>query len=202
MSETQTYTIEVPLPVNYNLNCIRWINENIPSNICVEKESKSHITILCPILEHEMLERRVRKITSNYPSFTLRFGSLGMFTGAKNVEGSPDVLYVGVKDLSKNHLLNSLSKILKFKLPNTNSFSVYHPHVTLAYLSKGTARKLLDRGLRSPLEGKTLTVNSVHLKAFNGESNVCFPLGISMLLHNAETGDLKVSDLIKNIEMD
>ncbi len=98
------------------------------------KEKEQHVTILYGLhndipdedIENEIDEIKIPKI---------KLGKISSFENEKF-----DVLKYDVEsdDLGK---LNEKFK----KFPNTNSYPDYHPHVTIAYVKKGSAKKYIDK---------------------------------------------------------
>lgn len=60
--------------------------------------------------------------------------------------------------------LRKLNKLLN-KLPNSNEFPTYKPHITIAYLKEGTEKKYLDE---DPFKGKELNTSEIMFSKQDG----------------------------------
>lgn len=130
-------SIQVNLPESLANEIINWGKENIkeddifrdPDAIGYGREDEIHVTILYGI--HTETPDQAKKILNNKP-FVVRLGKIGIFTNEKF-----DVIKIKA-DSDKLHQLNSK---LARNLVNTNRFTSYQPHVTIAYVKKGTGWK-------------------------------------------------------------
>lgn len=97
-------------------------------------ENEPHVTLLYGIHDNEVDENEVMTISSqDIPPIVL--------TNASAFENEKyDVLKFDV-ECDKLHEIN---KELR-KLPHTNGFPDYHPHVTIAYLKPGAAKKYVEK---------------------------------------------------------
>lgn len=119
-------------------------------------EHTPHITVLYGFYSFVMLHDVLEVMnTFNPPSVT--FGSIGIF------EEHPDfdVVKVNVESEDLAHMHLKLSD-----LPNEQTFPTYKPHMTIAYVKKGTAKKY--EGLKINLEGQMILDEAVYSSP-NGE---------------------------------
>jgi hypothetical protein len=94
-------------------------------------EQTPHITVLYGfysfVMPHDVLE-----VLNTFKQPSVRFGNIGIF------EDHPDFDVVKI-DVESEDLNNMHSELLN--LPNEQTFPTYKPHMTIAYLKKGTAKK-------------------------------------------------------------
>jgi hypothetical protein len=105
-------------------------------------EHDPHVTVLYGFYSF-VLPNEVIEILRQFEPPKVLFGSIGIF------EDHPDfdivMINVTSEDLTKMNL--SLAK-----LPNEETFPNYKPHVTIAYVKKGTAKKYEGIQLEIPTE--------------------------------------------------
>jgi len=127
-------------------------------------ETEPHITALYGLETQEPAD--VRKLLENFGPVTAKLGKVSLF---ENENRPYDVVKIDVEG-PDIHRLNAELK----KLPYKSDFPDYHPHVTLAYVKKGTGKKYV--GAKSVLTGKTITFDT--LKFSDAERNKTdLPLG-------------------------
>lgn len=97
------------------------------------RENWPHLTLLYGIHSNE--PDQVKHLLRNQGPIALRFGGYGVF---ENPEG--DVLYLSVESMTVYQIRQKLEEAI----PNTQTHPDYIPHVTLAYLKSGAAKKYLD----------------------------------------------------------
>lgn len=97
------------------------------------REDKPHITVLYGIDTKKVTD--VEKAVGKQPPITVELGKVSFF---ENSEKGYDVLKVDVKSEELDKLNKKLRKLLK---ASGNTFDVYKPHITIAYLKKGKAKK-------------------------------------------------------------
>ncbi len=115
----------------------------------IEFETCPHITLLYGI-KRSVPAASIREIIENKSPFSVQFGAVGIFSNPDF-----DVLYVSVMP---NKSLSDFYDALQV-LPNENTHPNYKPHITLAYMKKGLAKKYLN--IFNPLQGKTFNVKQV-----------------------------------------
>lgn len=129
------------LPMHLLDAVLQWNNENIPEDILyidpevehvVGRELEPHITILYGLFTEDV--RIVEEALSNCDPITFVLGKVGSFEQDKY-----DVIFVEVEPIGE--LLTAREKLLQ--LPHQLSFPDYNPHITLAYVKKGTASQFL-----------------------------------------------------------
>lgn len=98
-------------------------------------ETHQHITVVYDIDNNIGLSRMLNLIPNNVG--VLEFGEIGIFENDKY-----DVLKISV--VPSNELLKLRTDII-YKLQINPTHDDYKPHITLAYLKKGTADKYLQR---------------------------------------------------------
>lgn len=104
-----------------------------------------HVTLLYGYFEQysDMDDATVRvqnaiaRIIDRIPE-TIKFDKMGRFEASKNSDGK-DVIYAGVQEGQLETLHRNLIKALKDEgVKVEETFPVYHPHMTLAYIESGT----------------------------------------------------------------
>jgi protein-tyrosine-phosphatase/2'-5' RNA ligase len=159
-------SVQVNLPKDICTQVIEWGKKNIPDEDIYEgkgedaekygREDRCHVTVLYGIHTNEFSD--VEEHLKGAGIIKLKFGKIGFFSK----EDKPyDVVMVEIdsKDLHK------LNKALSDNLEFTNEFPKYEPHMTIAYVKKGKAKKyegqtLLDGDITveevifSPAKGK------------------------------------------------
>lgn len=98
------------------------------------KELKPHITVLYGIkpVSEEKTKQLLQKMPKN---IVASLGTISLFEGAKF-----DVLKI---DVTSPHLTR-INKLLCKEVEYNNDYPNYHPHVTLAYLKKGTGKDYVN----------------------------------------------------------
>ncbi len=125
-------------------------------------EYNSHITVKYG-LGDDALEQ-VKKIVSGFPAFPIRLGGLSVFQ-----TDEADVLKVGVTSEQLERLHYEIGQ-----LPNGEADRPYSPHMTIAYLKKGTGHRYA--GNDGPFLGMTLWVDKITFSQTNGNT-ISIPLG-------------------------
>ena len=105
-------------------------------------EDDPHITVLWGI--HTKDVRKIKNILSNQKGGTVKLGQIGVFAESSDY----DVLKVNIISPT----LHRLNATLKENLQFTTSHSVYHPHLTLAYLKCGNGEKYIKDNRFKTLE--------------------------------------------------
>lgn len=95
-------------------------------------EDEPHVTLLYG-LDETVTPQQVKEIVDKFTFSTCKIHNASLF------ENEYDVLKFDVEGDS----LHECNEELK-KLPHNNSYSEYHPHLTIAYLKKGKGQKYTD----------------------------------------------------------
>ena len=114
-----------------------------PENEHYGFETEPHLTLLYGLHE-EVTENDVRDVLKNFTleDLEIKIDGIGNFQNQDF-----DVLKFNVV---KNSLLENINKALE-KLPNSNRYPEYNPHITIAYLKKGTSIKYLDDNFKTTI---------------------------------------------------
>jgi hypothetical protein len=106
-------------------------------------QSSAHITLLYG-LHREVgyfdVKRKIYQALREIPIKSFQIAGLKVFS---NPEKEYEVLVLEIK---KDKFLERVNELLK-ELPNTNEYPDYTPHITIAYLKKGTAEKYLSSNI-------------------------------------------------------
>jgi 2'-5' RNA ligase len=140
---------------------IRVINEKlIPDNILYHekgeeygRETESHVTIKFG-LTNTYTEENMGKLISKIKPFVVTLTRISVFNNPKF-----DVVKFDVE----SNILKKLNDLFS-KLPNEDEFPVYHPHLTLAYVTPGNGNKF--EKLIKPI---TLGVNRIKYSTPTGQ---------------------------------
>jgi hypothetical protein len=115
---------------------INWGKKNIPDSEISEasdnsggREDEIHVTVLYGI--HDGCPKETEKLLKDVKPFKITLGKTSFFSNEKF-----DVLKLEVNSQD----LKALNKLLSEKLEFTNKYT-YVPHVTIAYMKNGTAKK-------------------------------------------------------------
>ena len=120
--------------------------KQIDSTDLLDVDDHPHITVRYGFKDSD--KDRVKGLLGQHNRVYLKFGGLSLF---ENEDG--DVLKVDVE----SNQLNLINRHLGI-VPSPQSYQVYNPHMTVAYLKSGTGHKYL--GMRG-LEGVTVLVDHV-----------------------------------------
>ena len=123
----------------------------------------SHVTVLYGI-EDDLPSVELQDFIKHYPKFTITLGKISLF---KNDEC--DVVKVEVISPDLHVLHNEFADIV----PNTQTFPDYMPHVTMAYVNKGTYDHLENM---NKLSGLSFLADSV-IFSTRDEKHVPIALG-------------------------
>ena len=100
------------------------------------KENEPHITILYGLLPGEYKTEQVEDILNSYIRIQYYLKGVSLF---ENENNPYDVVKI---DVVSDDLFN-INDALK-ELPYQNDYPDYHPHMTLAYVKKGTGKKYIE----------------------------------------------------------
>jgi len=136
------HSTQIDLP--HQKHILQYCNSLIPNSLIYTEEDDSsygredepHITVLYGLHE-EVTPEDVQNIIygNELETFHIMLGGISSF----RIEDKPyDVLKIDIisPELEKLHYL------IEEKLPNSNTFPEYKPHFTIAYIKKGTCKKL------------------------------------------------------------
>jgi len=165
LAETETKydysSTQINLPDNISSKIIQLGKDIDDKDIMIGKddslrrETEIHVTLLYGL--HSSIPDEVVKILKKQTSFEYTLGTTSLFTTNPDF----DVLKLDVSGDG----LKKLNSLLK-KLPHTNRFPIYKPHVTIAYLKKGKG-VLYDK--KEKFKGMTLKANKVIFSSHNGK---------------------------------
>ena len=131
---------QVDLPLMLASEIIRWGEECVldndlymdPNDLTLGRADEPHATLLYGI--HSDHPEEIRKLLTGVESFEIELGKVSSFTWSEKF----DVLKI--EAISDE--LHRLNKLLS-RIPCTQLFPIYRPHVTVAYIKKGHCNKLL-----------------------------------------------------------
>lgn len=133
-----------------------WSMKNIPKkDIFIEKgedhtgrENDTHITVKYGIRSTN--PKIIQSVADKIEPFKIKLGKISKFT-----KDDHDVLKIGIQ---KSPKLHALHETFLNETNNNESYPIYRPHVTLAYVKKGVADKFIGS---SVFEGKEVDVKKL-----------------------------------------
>ena len=135
LGQTYSYaSTQVDLPENLAAKVIAWGKDNIPKEELTGDglEDEIHSTVLYGLKGEGPGE--VNRLLRHFRPFEVRLGLITHFD-APDV----DVLKVSVE----SPVIENMHYFFEKELDNDNTFPTFHPHITIAYLKKGTAKKYI-----------------------------------------------------------
>ena len=146
----QYATVQVDLPDNVAGIMRTFQTEMIPDDHLAEdgREDRPHVTIKYGLVGDDGLDR-VRAVLADAAPIRMRLGRTGCFPGLEY-----DVLTVSVDSLD----LHRLNRAIAAAVDHVDTFPVYVPHATLAYLKPGLGAQYADNDV---LDGEGVEVGSV-----------------------------------------
>lgn len=140
-----------------------WRDDFLPPEYVVDYEDNFHITALYGIHSNDpsIVEDVIKKYPRNFIYATL--GEVSVFE-----QEDKDTLVIKVYSKDLKNLNNILVKNLKY----TSTYKEYNPHLTLAYLKKGTYKKLEYNNLYN----QTIEFDRVSFNSANNKTRI-FSLG-------------------------
>lgn len=116
-------------------------------------ENNPHLTLLYG-LHKEVTTEDVKKVLENFDlkNLEIKINGIGSFEN-----DNFDVLKFDVENTS---LLQEIHDALS-ELPNSDKYPDYSPHITIAYLKKGTSKKYLDKNFKNRISNFTHTIYSI-----------------------------------------
>jgi len=155
--EYRLSTTQIDLPKDLAAEVIAWGKDKIPDADLVQDEKESmgredemHATVLYGIKEDP---EKLSDVVAKFGPFEVRLGLVTIFKDAKD----HDVVKIDVEspDMQKLH------KAIKDGVEHEESYPTYAPHVTIAYVKKGTGDKVLGS---DAFRGKKFKVEHVAYK--------------------------------------
>lgn len=127
-------TTDIKLPDEVADFIIDWGRLNIPDDAISEdgRENDIHVTVKYGLLDHELPEA-LKEIAKTTPPFPVILGTVSLFTTNPKF----DVVKIDVESPA----LRLLNKRVA-ELPHEDTYPEYKPHVTIAYVVKGTCDHL------------------------------------------------------------
>lgn len=122
-----------------------------------------HVTLLYG-LHSNIVDSDITDLLKVFPVVSIELDTINLFENEK---------FDVVKFDISNDLLSDLHDELK-KFPNSEAFTEYHPHLTIAYVKKGLGKKYVG-SLETPI--KLVLSSFVYSKA-NGESISVKPISL------------------------
>jgi 2'-5' RNA ligase len=127
------------------------------------RETEPHATVKYGLHTNDTMD--VRKVLAGEPPIKVKFGEISTFPPSEGSDGA-EVVKI---DLDSPDL-HRLNKKIAAALDVTDTHPDYKPHVTLAYVKPGEAKKYVGRP--HALQGKEITLNSVTFSAKDGREIV------------------------------
>lgn len=158
----QYSSIQVNVPEILAREVINWGDEMIedkdiyspPDDLIHGREDEVHITLLYGIHSHSPEDSK--RVLCEQPPFEVQFGQVSIF----NTNCEFDVVKIEVSGTG----LFRLNNILNLNIENTNYYSSYKPHVTIAYVNKNTCKNLIGSKY---FDGWKFVVNSLIFSSTN-----------------------------------
>lgn len=158
--EHQYSSIQINVPDNLAHRILRWGDEKISekdiSTGGAGREDELHITLLYGI--HTTDADDVRPIFTKESPFDVELGQVSIFT----TNDEFDVVKIEVQGKG----LFDLNSKLKDSVSYTSTYSTYKPHLTIAYVKKGTCKSLLGC---ADFKGEQWTVHSIIFSPKHGK---------------------------------
>lgn len=135
----------------------------IPDDILTGKgrEPLPHVTLKFGFLPTVSARDIASKLQQISP-FQISFGPTSVFSAVS--PDDPDVIKLDVPS-SELHRIHALLA----ELPSVETHPVYYPHVTLAYVQRGTGEQFVGPG---PLDGRTAVIDRVVFRDTAGEQTI------------------------------
>jgi hypothetical protein len=127
------------------------------------REDEMHCTVLYGI--HDKRSVSARNLLSDVKPFEIKLGKITSFTNPEKF----DVLKVEVDSAA----LHKVHNLLRDNLETTESYPLYKPHITIAYLKKGKAKDLIGS---QEFLGTTIGVEKL---VFSSRAGIKSPIRLS-----------------------
>ena len=140
VTQYQYSSVQISLPTPAADEIFGWGEEQIddskifldPHDPLYGREDEIHITVLYGL--HTEKAELVRELVKYEPTFRVRLGPVSIFTNSNKFD------VVKIEVISDNlHLLNEK---LSYNLASTILYNKYQPHITVAYVDKGSCSHL------------------------------------------------------------
>ncbi len=114
---------------------IDWGRLHIPDDVLTDhgREDKIHVTVKYGLLAKDV-PPELQKIAQQTPQFRVFMGNVSLFTTNPKF----DVVKIDVESPE----LHQLNKLITNAVPNETTYPDYHPHITIAYVEKGSCDHL------------------------------------------------------------
>lgn len=146
---------KINLPDVLSKSIIKWGMDNVPGNKLYVEEDNSkgreddiHVTVLYGITDDSPV--KTAKIIGETKPFEVRLGLINAFKDKEEY----DVLKIEIEAGDLEKLYYNLVK----KIKNESTFPTYNPHVTIAYVKKGSMDKFIGD---ETFKGKLFKVNYI-----------------------------------------
>ena len=149
---------QINLPKSLANEIIEWGREHIPDSFLYETEGREdeiHVTVLYGLRDEE--PDNVKEILEKEKQIKFKLGKISLF----NTNEEYDVVKIEVESPG----LHKLHRLLQ-ALPHMDSHPKYNPHVTIAYVKKGKAKRIVGE---PHFEGEIITGKEIIFSSFNGE---------------------------------
>ena len=149
---------QINLPKNLAKEIIIWGREQLPDSFLYQAEGREdeiHVTVLYGLKDEQ--PNQVKEILEKQKQIKFKLGKISLF----DTNEEYDVVKIEVESPG----LHKLHKLLK-ALPHQDSHPKYNPHVTIAYVKKGKAKRIVGN---SHFEGEIILGKEVIFSSFNGE---------------------------------
>ena len=120
------------------------------------REDEIHVTIKYGL--HTANAEDVKNVLKNFGSFDITLGNISRFA-------PPSKEYDVVKLEIESQRLHDLHSLLGEKLKNSDEWPEYRPHVTFAYIKKGTCSQLSGD---STFKGEEVKIKEITFSSKNG----------------------------------
>lgn len=166
--------VQMPLPKELAVDIIAWGKKNIPDadlfngdlGYATGRTLDSHITLKWG-LANDSDATHATRIVGKHEPFKLKLGTVRKFTCE---EKNYDVIYVAVASSDMRFLHRRLSKIPG----SVSTHATYSPHVTVAYVKRGTADHLIGS---SKFEDKSFEASMASFMKMDGSEVKILMLG-------------------------
>lgn len=143
-----------------------WVKKNIPKeSLYIDEdtghdgyEDTYHVTLKYGI--HDESPEKLKNLVNGFGPIPLNFGIIEKFD-APNF----DVIHIKIND---NNILEDVNKLITENIDNTETHSSYRPHVTLAFVKKGSCDNLIDNSFFDSLSDE---VDEIYFNSKNGEES-------------------------------
>lgn len=144
--------VDIEEPLRQQL--IDWAGANLEPADVEEYETAPHVTIRYGLVEPDLVT--VQAVIGNEPEGTMILGGLSLFCHP----GRPDVLKLDVHSADLARLNRRLQQ-----LHNVETYPVYQPHLTLAYLREGAGAKYVGSAWSLPIfcSGREIRFSAISL---------------------------------------